>query len=922
MTVPFLSDAAMAGFFRWLLEASLWATAIAALIVAGQALLGRWLTPIWRYRLWGVMVVRLLLPGLAIIPATIWAAHLDRNASDTAGFTNKVAPVSSSTASAARSQPSDSHVAVVYGPVPNHAIIPAPPSSQGSLIARGDWKEFQMLLIELWVAGAGVLLVRLAAANLRLGRLLKRAKPLTNPMLCQSLNDCCNEMGVSRRPDMLLTDAIRAPAVWGVWKPRILIPADLPDGLSPNEIHVILLHELAHIRCADLAADWMLALLGILHWFNPLLRAAFKRMHADREAARDAMVLTAMSNGNAPGIADVYGRTLLKLAESLCQPTREPRRALGPGYALLPSFFGARSDLRKRLDLVHQFPGGSRRLWASGPLVALALAGCAVATACKPVASNPGPSSASPTNQPTASHAPTSPNAEASVQQMEAQIRALKNQRNYAEALALAEQVLKRDPANNYASLIRPWLRDQVAFEEGVEAGVPSDLAIQHQLDHVYPKLELSGIALSDAIDFFRSTSGASIFANWKSLESAGVRRDVPVNVKLGPVTLARALRAVLDSAAGRDGLLGFAVDEGIITVSTADDLTKNVSVRVYDVRDLIKPIPDFSVVGVGADPKVAADQTKRLAPPQTEEEMGRSLIQLIESTIDAETWKDHGGSVGATRLLQGQLIVTQTPANQRRVMDLLRELREGSQLQISVEARLLVCDQSAAEALVAKWQQAGNGASLGFVATTRPSGPVDSRVSLFLDRPQVTELLQEVAKSPGVSVISSPRITLFNGQHAYVEVGNPHKYVSGYAAVVAAGGATRYDPISSQIEDGTLLDVQATASADRKYVTLWLHTQFSKLLGMTQATWAGAPAGLKLMIQKPDIDTFEVQSTISIPDNGTLLMPVLLTPQPATRPAATQPEASPQSVLLLIRPTIIAQREVVPSSAPITSRP
>ena len=53
-------------------------------------------------------------------------------------------------------------------------------------------------------------------------------------------------------------------------------------------------------------------------------------------------------------------------------------------------------------------------------------------------------------------------------------------------------------------------------------------------------------------------------------------------------------------------------------------------------------------------------------------------LTRLIEHNVDAASWKDAGGRVGALRELEGQLIVTQTRDNHRRIVAMLQDLRGG----------------------------------------------------------------------------------------------------------------------------------------------------------------------------------------------------------------------------------------------------
>jgi len=83
-------------------------------------------------------------------------------------------------------------------------------------------------------------------------------------------------------------------------------------------------------------------------------------------------------------------------------------------------------------------------------------------------------------------------------------------------------------------------------------------------------------MSLSDIIDFLRDVAGANIFVNWRALEAAGVDRKAPLTVSAGKMPLSEALHELLTAASGGDEeKLGYDVQEGVIVISTADDLKK-----------------------------------------------------------------------------------------------------------------------------------------------------------------------------------------------------------------------------------------------------------------------------------------------------------------------------------------------------------
>lgn len=186
--------------------------------------------------------------------------------------------------------------------------------------------------------------------------------------------------------------------------------------------------------------------------------------------------------------------------------------------------------------------------------------------------------------------------------------------------------------------------------QEPTAAMVAANEAARQALIKPLPDLEFSRTTLSAAIATLREQTEANIFVNWKALGMVGVDRNVVVSVSLHGKNLRNALEVLLTLAGADRDACGLAVDEGVITVTSQDDLNKNVEVRVYDARDVIGH-------------PTAADRQRRVD----------ALVHLIEDQIDTPSWKDHGGSVGAIRELEGQLIVTQTPANQAKVMKLLK---------------------------------------------------------------------------------------------------------------------------------------------------------------------------------------------------------------------------------------------------------
>lgn len=633
----------------------------------------------------------------------------------------------------------------------------------------------------------------------------------------------------------------------------------------------------------------------------------------------------------------------------------------------------------------------------------------------------------------------------------------LTQQRKYQEALNVITQINQLDPNDEYALSMQLFLQDQAAlqkqrrhremadrqltevFIENEERKIPyneilrypenwpelsetrersveaergasqEDQQVAGALERKLPEINLNNVAFSDVVDFLRDVGQTNIFVNWRALEGAGIAKDTQVTARLRDVKFNKVLTTILNEVGGGTVRLGYTIDEGVITISTEEDLSANVVTRVYDIRDLIINIPDFTeapdfnlqqsaqVGGGGGGSSLFGGGGGGGGEDEavTRTELVDQIIQLIQDTIASDSWKDNGGSVGSLRELQGQLIVTQTPENQRNLVRLLEQLRETRAIQVTIEARFLSVQRNFLEDIGLDVDFAfanldedkffdptnvtaanPNGTpgvirvlqnSFGFnsalsLDTSLPgnlavdvggAGGIGSALSTgitFLDDFQVTALLRATQAAQSVTTVTAPRVTLFNGQRAYVLVSTQRAYVSDLTPIVGTG-AVGFDPTPAIVNTGAILDVQATVSSDRKYVTLTLRPQVAQLLRLVNFQVAQATAGggtgnnddptnngvATGFIQQPEIQITEVRTTVSVPDGGTLLLggqslsaeidreagvPVLSKIPFLKRLFTNRSTAKDDQVLLiLVKPTIIIQREQEAKQFPVLSQ-
>ncbi len=153
-----------------------------------------------------------------------------------------------------------------------------------------------------------------------------------------------------------------SPALVGVLRPRIALPAHFETRFTPSERQLVLDHEEVHRTRHDNAWNLLACLLTALHWWNPLAWAAARRMQADQELACDAVVL-----GRRPGALATYTRALLAAHD------------LTPHGAPLASRWGSAHPLVERIAMLNAAPRCTRRHTLLALTTLMAAAGMAYA---------------------------------------------------------------------------------------------------------------------------------------------------------------------------------------------------------------------------------------------------------------------------------------------------------------------------------------------------------------------------------------------------------------------------------------------------------------------------------------------------------------------------------------------------------------
>lgn len=268
---------------------------------------------------------------------------------------------------------------------------------------------------------------------------------------------------------------------------------------------------------------------------------------------------------------------------------------------------------------------------------------------------------------------------------------------------------------------------------------------------------------------------------------------------------------------------------------------------RVYDVRDLVKPMRDFtpppvfSTLTTKQQEKLAAEEMRRKADALRADLLGR-VIDLIATATDPNSWKDIDGKpgpgeIGTISKINGQLVITQNERNHATIRDIISKLRQASSLQILVETKFIAVSP-AYDRELCKW------------LAEKPK-PKSGTAGRLLSDDDVAAFLEKAQSHKSTRLLTAPRFDLLNGQRAFVSVGTEPA-----VTLPVLGEANRTVP--GHVSQGFVLDVEAVVSADRKYTTMTLRPRITDL-DKQDRVW--------VLIES------SIETTVSVPDSGTLMM-------------------------------------------------
>lgn len=321
------------------------------------------------------------------------------------------------------------------------------------------------------------------------------------------------------------------------------------------------------------------------------------------------------------------------------------------------------------------------------------------------------------------------------------------------------------------------------------------------------------------------------------------------------------------------------------------------------------------------------------------------TLMNLIMQTIEPDSWLQQGGT--STMLpypANLSLVISAPQTTHERIADLLESLRRLQDLQVTIEVKFITLTDNFFENIGVDFdlrfedglrelptnEAGGGGTVIGLstgssaanpfpftsnldvqfdqsntIATSPFGGVAGAGANLgfaILNDIEMFFFMNAAQGDQRTNVLQAPRVTMFDGQFASINDTIQRPFVTSLIPIVG-DFAVAQQPVIVVLNEGTILNVQATVSPDKRNVRLTLNPNFSQIDKVDTFTFEGTRTTKKgskktgtnlnndktaavtgeeddeeeviagTTVQQPSFASTSVSTTVSVPDGGTILL-------------------------------------------------
>ena len=213
-------------------------------------------------------------------------------------------------------------------------------------------------------------------------------------------------------------------------------------------------------------------------------------------------------------------------------------------------------------------------------------------------------------------------------------------------------------------------------------AQAPQTIRILYQR---IPDVRFQDTPFEQVMEWLADLTQLNLSVRWQVLKDAGISRDAPISIQARNLRLTQVLWLIMNEAGGSDVKLAYRASGNLLVLSTADDLNKEMITKIYDVSDLLINLPQASrqnsfdvtqglgqntsggggggssgMFGGGQGQQQTGGYDSTGQGQQGEQQMMQQLVDLIQSTIEPDSWRQNGGQ-GTIQPFHRALVVRNT---------------------------------------------------------------------------------------------------------------------------------------------------------------------------------------------------------------------------------------------------------------------
>ncbi|MDL2220484.1 M56 family metallopeptidase [Eubacteriales bacterium OttesenSCG-928-N14] len=343
-----------------LLEMSLYSVLLFAGVKLIKRILGKHISATVSFALWGLVILRLLIPvtldlGIHIItvPAPYTAQTQQATPTDELPSQHTIVPDTNTDSPSGETT----------------ALFPAQNGQQNSMQRQAQTTNLPAAVLLIYLGGVLIMLWYQLHKWKQSMTALQQEISLPDAAMQERFATLKSRLRIQSKIQLYVHESLLFPALTMSLKPKVLLPRHMLQNMTPQQIDYALCHELMHYKRMDHIVCILTQGLRCIHWFNPISHMLYKNVVQDMELACDVMSTKQLNQNQ----KKQYLQTLIALSG-----------AADTQFAIGMSMPRARVEIENRMRGVMMNPQKNRRIYGIVILAVTVMLLACFTTACQP----------------------------------------------------------------------------------------------------------------------------------------------------------------------------------------------------------------------------------------------------------------------------------------------------------------------------------------------------------------------------------------------------------------------------------------------------------------------------------------------------------------------------------------------------------